>query len=244
MSMEELFAENSFAHKDPARHGLYPLLSRFNHSCIPNCKVPEFIDGTSRNGVGAISSFATEEIAYGEEITFCHNDNLEGRARSDRHRELCFVCDCRACTLGTPFQKLSDMRRIFIRGLNYLTQGRDIDYQKDTSRNPLILNPALKKAAEEMKITISAKLVYILLSMVLVEQEGLLDAFEVKRMEPGIVLVVNLFRGEEIARVARLAVAQESWVEKFLVALELFWREDDADVPFAMLLRMERGMSG
>ncbi|CAI7629722.1 unnamed protein product [Penicillium viridicatum] len=44
-SMNEAFAENSFniANSDrdePEAHGLFPLHSRFNHSCIPNAKVP------------------------------------------------------------------------------------------------------------------------------------------------------------------------------------------------------------
>ncbi|KAJ9489726.1 hypothetical protein VN97_g3538 [Penicillium thymicola] len=44
-SMNEAFAENSFniANSDrdePEAHGLFLLHSRFNHSCIPNSKVP------------------------------------------------------------------------------------------------------------------------------------------------------------------------------------------------------------
>jgi hypothetical protein len=73
-NMIEAFAENSFATSnsiipqanEPPIHGLFLLLSRFNHSCIPNSKFPS-TDGE------VIACFATKDIAAGEEITFCYN---------------------------------------------------------------------------------------------------------------------------------------------------------------------------
>src|SRR5947207_818289 len=57
------------------------LHSRFNHSCIPNSKVPD-ISGE------IIAMFATRDIVAGEEITFCYNSDFECRAKHARHQEL------------------------------------------------------------------------------------------------------------------------------------------------------------
>lgn len=97
--MTEAMAENSFAISDgtngPLRHGLFVLHSRFNHSCIPNCKIP-----TSVGDVAA--RFATRAIVAGEEITFCYNIDCKGMTRHERHQALRFVCDCKACLIDTP----------------------------------------------------------------------------------------------------------------------------------------------
>lgn len=62
-------AENSFALPNPSgpeHHGVYVLLSRLNHSCVPNSNIPD----TDIEG-GIIACFATRDIEVGEEITFC-----------------------------------------------------------------------------------------------------------------------------------------------------------------------------
>ena len=125
--MAEACAENSFeiSQSEPIAtpaHGLFLLMSRFNHSCIPSSKIPTTSGETIR-------IYATRNITAGEEITFSYNSDFECRTRNDRHEKLRFVCDCKACLLGTPFQKLSDQRRTLIRGLQYLTRGEDIDGQ-------------------------------------------------------------------------------------------------------------------
>ncbi|KAJ5214527.1 hypothetical protein N7449_001696 [Penicillium cf. viridicatum] len=66
-SMNDAFAENSFniANSDrdePEAHGLFPLHSRFNHSCIPNSKVPT-VSGE------IISSFAIRDIDVGLDMS-------------------------------------------------------------------------------------------------------------------------------------------------------------------------------
>ncbi|KAF2685938.1 SET domain-containing protein [Lentithecium fluviatile CBS 122367] len=225
-SMTGMFAENSFALTRPFGHGLFPLHSRINHSCLPNCKLPDPAEGTTTPGDGAITCFATKDIAYGEEITFCYNTDFECRTRDDRYRELRFACNCKACTLGTPFQLLSDMRRTLIRGLQYLTTGTDLDGQKDSSQTPLIVDPDLKKDAETMSIPLSNRLVYSLLSMALVEQEGLMDEFTVRRMNPAILLLASRFRDKQNAEIAGAAMGREMWTEKFGVAVEMFGRGD------------------
>jgi hypothetical protein len=142
--MNYAFAENSFALSDnPLKHGLFLIHSRLNHSCIPNCNVP------STKGE-IIASFATKDIAAGEKITFCYNTEFECSTRGGRHQVLRFTCECKACLPGTLFQHLSDTRRTLIRGLQYLTFGRDLNGQRQGSESPIIIDSQLKKAAEDL----------------------------------------------------------------------------------------------
>src|SRR6267378_2812412 len=71
-----------------------------HHSTIQpvNPKVPT-------TGIGIVESFATRDIIA--------------------HKELEFICDCKACIPNSLFQQLSDMRRTLIRGLNFLLTGTD-----------------------------------------------------------------------------------------------------------------------
>jgi hypothetical protein len=242
--MTQACAENSFAisnsirpqANDPPIHGLFLLHSRFNHSCIPNSKVPI-------TGEEIIASFATRDIVAGEEITFCYNTDFECRTRHERHQALRFVCDCKACLTDTPFQQLSDMRRTLIRGLQYLTLGVDLNGQKQGSASPIIVDSKLKKTAEDFSIPLSARLIYNLLVMCLLEEEGLLDDFMVERFNPGLLQITALFQTGSNARIARQAMAQETWQEKFCVAFGLYGRGDVADHATAVSLRMLHGLS-
>ncbi|KAF2641477.1 SET domain-containing protein [Massarina eburnea CBS 473.64] len=235
-SLTNAFAENSFATVTPPGHGLYLLHSRFNHSCIPNAKIPS-LDGTS------ITSFACRDIARGEEVTVCYNTDFECRIRSDRHKCLRFTCVCEACRRGTAFQVRSDMRRTLIRGLQYLTLGTDIDtlgIQNRKSGSHIISDPKLRRAAETMNIPLPSRLLYNLLIMVLLEHEGLLDDLMVQRMEPGIVTIAHFMQTKENADVARQAMAQETWLGKLCTAFVLWGREDLADGELAVQLRQLR----
>jgi len=235
--MTEAFAENSFAISiNPPIHGLFLLHSRFNHSCIPNSKIPS-------TGGEIVASFATRDIIAGEEITFCYNTDFECRTRHDRHQALRFICDCKACLPGTPFQQLSDIRRTLIRGLQYLTLGVDLNGQRQGSVSPIIVDSKLKKVAEDLSIPLSARLIYDLLAIYLLEDEGLLDDFMVEGLNPGILRTAAWFKTESNARIARLAMAQETWLEKFCVAFRLYGRGDVADHAIAVQLRMLHGLS-
>jgi len=242
-SMTEAFAENSFANSDdinPLGYGLFILLSRLNHSCIPNSKVPV----AEANGE-SIANFAIRDIAAGEEITFCYSRGFELRTRNDRHRALRFECDCKACLIGTPFQELSDTRRTLIRGLQYLRLGIDMVGlgQKQGAASPIIFDPELRKAVETFSIPISSRLIYSLLVVYLLEEEGLLDDFTVERFRPGILQLAALFKTESNARIARVAIAQETWLEKLCMAFTLYGRADVADDEIAMLLEIVQGLS-
>lgn len=111
---------NPNRHEDTAQ-GLFVLLSRFNHSCIPNALMP-ISKGDS------ISCVATRDIRPGEEITFCYMD-LECTTSLARKKVLGFSCNCKACVPGTAFHQASELRRQLIRGLTYLTTGMDLAAQ-------------------------------------------------------------------------------------------------------------------
>ncbi|KFY01546.1 hypothetical protein O988_02687 [Pseudogymnoascus sp. VKM F-3808] len=222
--MTQVYAENSFAISNGVRpqansrpmHGLFLLHSRLNHSCVPNSKIP-VVNGK------IIASFATRDIVAGEEITFCYNTDFECRTRYDRHQKLRFVCDCKACLTGTHFQQLSDMRRMFIRGLQHLTLGADLDGKGQGSAPPIIIDSKLKTAAEDFSIPLSSRLIYNLLVVYLLEEEELLDDFMAERLNPGILKVAASFKTESNARIARLAITQKTWLEK-TVTIVLSWR--------------------
>jgi hypothetical protein len=236
-SMNEAFAENSFNiansdHDEPEAYGLFPLHSRFNHSCTPNSKIPT-VSGE------VISSFATRDIDAGEEINFCYNPDFEGRTRYERHQALRFTCDCVACLPGTPFQQLSDMRRRLIRGLQYLTHGVDLDGQRQSS-HAIIFDSTLKFVAETFSITLSSRLIYALLTMFFLEEEGLLDDFMDARLRPSLTQTVQLFKSKSNKSIAGLAMEQKTWVKKLEVAFELYGREDPADYEVTLALRQLR----
>lgn len=237
-SFNEAFAENSFSiaasdlSKPPA-HGLFPLHSRFNHSCIPNSKIP-----TSSGEI--ISAFATRDIDAGEEITFCYNTDFEGRTRYERHEVLRFACNCMACLPGTPFQRLSDMRRRLVRGLQYLTLGADLDGQRQSSHFSLIVDSKLRNVADNFSIPISSRFIYTLLTIFLIEEEGLLDDFMVERLRPSLIRIAGLFKLESNCSIARLAMNQKSWLKRLLVGFELYGRKDTADHEVTLALRQLR----
>ncbi|KAK3380344.1 hypothetical protein B0T24DRAFT_190996 [Lasiosphaeria ovina] len=238
---EHAFAENSFnmagedhggRQRDGPR-GLFLLHSRFNHSCVPNTKIP-----TSNREISHVQSFAIRDILPGEEITFSYESDFGCMTREERHRQLRFPCRCDVCQAGTTFQQLSDMRRRLVRGLQYLQIGKDLDGRKqEASDRPLITDIQLKRAAETGSIPLSSRLIYGVLVMVLTEQEGLLDDFLAERLSPSIRAAAAMFRTESNARLAKLAMAQETWLERLCVAFRLYGRADAADAALAEALR-------
>lgn len=239
--LSDAMAENSFqVHTQGSNlsaHGLFLLLSRFNHSCVPNSKIPT---SSGETGGEASAIFAMRDIAAGEEITFCYNPDFSSRTRYERHQLLRFPCNCEACHAGTS--QASDMRRTLARGLQYLTLGKDIDGQRWDSTLTFFVDPELRRAAEELTIPLSSRLVYNLLVMALLEEEGLTE-FIVETMLPGIQRISKLFATESNAKIVKLAMAQGTWLEKFCVAARLYGREDAADHAIAHALKMVRDSS-
>jgi hypothetical protein len=230
----QVFSENCFVTSEkPPIWGCFLLHSRFNHSCLPNTKILEVKAGET------ITSLAVKEIAASEEITICYNNDFEVRTTDERHKALRFpvVCNCKACLPGTTFQQLSDMRRTLVRGLNYLLHGRDLDGSKSTT---IIVDPEMKKAAQELNITLSARLVYNVLVMVLLDQEGLLDDIQAEKFGSRVLQMPNLFKTESNTRIAKLVVVQQTPLDKFCVANKLYGQADAGDELIAALFRRQR----
>jgi hypothetical protein len=131
------------------------------------------------------------------------------------------------------------MRRTLIRGLSFLTIGVDPIGDRLESASPIIFNSKLRKEAQEFGIPLSVKLIYELLTMYLMEEEGLMDDFVAERCNPAILRTSTLFKTESNARIARLAVAQETWLEKLRVALRLDGLEDAGD---RLSIRQQHGL--
>lgn len=235
-SMEKTFKENSFclaAH--PLAHGLFVILSRFNHSCIPNCKIPH--EGLYKE---QLQAYATRVVMPGEELTICYNPDFELRTTGERIQRLRFQCDCKACSIGTFFQRISDMRRTLLRGLDYLTRGEDVDGPRPVSEQPILNDPQVRRAAEELRIPLSTRLIAHVLRGFLLEEEGLLDHFMVERILPSVRVAAASFRTPSNARMAATVVAQKSWLGKVCAAFRLYGKEDDGDQEVAAGLRMAR----
>ena len=139
-------------------------------------------------------------------------------------------------------QQLSDVRTL-IRGLQNLTLSVDLNGQRQGSVSPIIVDSKLKKTAEDFSIPLSARLIYNLLVMSLLEEEGLLNDFMVERFNLGILQMTALFQIGSNARIARQAMAQETRQEKFGIAFGLYGRGDVADHATAVGLRMLHGLS-
>ncbi|KAK8054898.1 hypothetical protein PG993_000125 [Apiospora rasikravindrae] len=231
------FAENSFAigtdTHSPA-HGFFPLLSRFNHACLPNAAVPLLKDAD------APALYATRDIAAGEEIAFSYDPRFESRTARERHASLGFACGCRAChPPGSRFQRASDLRRRLIRGLQFMVSGDD----DGEERFHVIAEPEVRKQVAECRTPLSVLLVCNLLTQCLMEAEGILDDFEIGRLQPGATAMAKMLRRPENARIARFAMAQRTPNERLRVAFALYGRADEGDEEMAYTLRHIQGVS-
>ncbi|KAK8087668.1 hypothetical protein PG997_002629 [Apiospora hydei] len=242
-SPAKAFAENSFA-LGPDAHGFFPLLSRFNHCCIPNAAVPliNAQDAAADTGPALI---ATRDIAAGDEIAFSYDPRFESRTARELHASLGFACGCRAChPPGTRFQRASDLRRRLIRGLQFMVSGDNEDEGEGPSeRFHVIADPEVRRRVAECRTPLSVLLVCNLLTQCLMEAEGILDDFEIGRLQPGAAAMAKMFRRPENASVARFAMTQRTPGERLRVAFSLYGRVDDGDEEMAYTLRHIQGLS-
>ncbi|OIW29712.1 SET domain-containing protein [Coniochaeta ligniaria NRRL 30616] len=236
------FAQNNFYFTGPSHLGgagdtcgCFLLMSRFNHSCLPNAAVPNSGGQGDKNGLVCC---ATKDIAAGEEITYCYNPEFEGKTRLERREALGFqfVCDCKACHLGTAFQRASDMRRRLIRGLMYLCDGEEINGSRTKW---LITDSRMREAAENLDTTISSRFIYTHLIAFFLEEEGLLNEVQHAKLFAGMPLAA-FFATESNVVIARLTVAQNTWWKKLCVACYLWGRGDAADLQLTAGLRKRR----
>lgn len=237
-SMRAAFEQNSFDfYSDRGiSFGLLLLASRFNHSCVPNAIAPTSTEEQT-------TLIARHNIYVGDEITFCYDSDLAMQTRQERRRTLNFRCRCTVCVPVTPHDQLSDLRRQFVRGLQYLNMGEDFDGKKiyDLGSSSLLLDPTLKKAAEQCTISISRRWIMNILALYLLEEEGLLD--QSNSNIDGVVRVAQYFKTKSNVRIAKLVLEKRTWAEKLWVAFRLLGKSDENDSYFAALMRIGCGLS-
>ncbi|PQE17468.1 SET domain protein [Rutstroemia sp. NJR-2017a WRK4] len=232
-NMADVWAENSFSMYNKSQssgHALFVLMSRFNHSCVPNARIP-----VRHNEAAAI--FAVRDIELEEEITFCYTSDLSVRVSSQRRRVLGFPCQCQACQISTPFHELSEARRTLLRGLDFLTGGKEVVNEGQDLEKPIIFDPKLRKQVQDFDISLSSRFIYDILIVYLLEEEGLLDEFLLKELVPAVTTTKDLFRNRDNIKMASLALAQPTWFGRVCVAFSMYGREDPADRKTAAMFR-------
>lgn len=237
-TMVEAFKWNSLGLSvTPEAHGLFIVLPRLNHSCIPNCTAPYGTLEKNQQQIRAIKA-----IMPGDELTFCYHSPFQCWSTRDRAQSLSFQCGCKACLIGTPFQQASDMRRALLRGLHYLIHGKDIEGPNVLSPGPVLSDPGVKQAAEELRIPLSTRLIATVLRGFLLEEEGLMDRFQIEDLRTAIQGLGVSFKTRRNAQIAAIVTAQKSWLEMVCAAFKLYGKEDEADQEVAAKLQMDRAM--
>ncbi|KAL2185826.1 hypothetical protein L209DRAFT_347518 [Thermothelomyces heterothallicus CBS 203.75] len=82
------------------------------------------------------------------------------------------------------------------------------------ARIPADLRPAAETCGGDLRHTHLVATDLRPSSVVLLQEEGLLDDFKVTRVSPGISTLVGSFRDKEDAEIARLAMVQDSWIKR------------------------------
>lgn len=141
---------------------IYPIGSRFNHSCDPNITMLYPLKGVYQ-------TFRTlRAVEAGEELSFCYADKINYLTTAQRKVELSddafhFTCLCSLCQLPATQRLASDLRRVLLRHLRLWLRKKDIaDVQ---------LSPALLETAPDPKLM--ERGVYTLLYAMLQEAEGM-----------------------------------------------------------------------
>ena len=102
-----IWRTNNFAlgrSNNKSKNGIFPNLSRFNHSCVPSAEF-RWNEKLYRQEIRAI-----REISPGEEITLCYFTlEVMGQSKKDRQEYLeshyGFICACQACSLEGKINK-------------------------------------------------------------------------------------------------------------------------------------------
>ena len=111
-SVGGIFETNSIPHGDHNAYGLFPIISRFNHSCVANA-IYQW-----RESLGTNVVVATRDIKAGDEIDISYFKNFEmGRAERQEMTlsKFCFICRCTACVDANVSP---DATRLQLRELN------------------------------------------------------------------------------------------------------------------------------
>ena len=93
-----IFLTNGLPLSDYSLMGVFPVINRLNHACLPNCSV-RWDKDTDR-----LQLFSSQEIQAGTELTISYYDMLTNEPdRGSRQRYLSqhfyFTCSCTLCSL-------------------------------------------------------------------------------------------------------------------------------------------------
>ncbi|KAF2670947.1 SET domain-containing protein [Microthyrium microscopicum] len=213
--------QNFFAVPNSPPTGVYILSSRFNHSCVPNC----FIIPRETNMV----TYASQDIAQGDELKFCYNSELRYQVAEERLRTLLFKhVDCKACEPGS-YRDISDFRRTLIRALEYLSLGIDKNAKQGTPFAIKHIDPELRKKAESGCMTLTSRFIYDVFIVALMEAEGLQDPIKAGDLLAQLEAYGRAFQTSRNAYIAKLAMSQPNGCDKFLIALRFWGRSDLGD---------------
>lgn len=125
----------------------------------------------------------------------------------------------------------------------YLIQGVDIDGKKQIHGQPLITDRKLKQAAERRELELSSIFVFYLLTIALLESEGLLDQFKLDRLIPSVRRLANWFQTPSNAAIASAAMKEPTAAQRLFVAVGLYGKLDAFDCA-AELRRGEMNPAG
>ncbi|CAJ1409466.1 unnamed protein product [Effrenium voratum] len=124
-SLKGIFNTNSIGCYSSALDGvLCVVISRFNHSCLPNCE-QSWDDDLFRQRL-----FACKDIKKGEELCFSYVEPFLSFAERSEilEKRYVFRCDCPACTRSGEALRQSDARRRRLGQLvSQLSQGASAD---------------------------------------------------------------------------------------------------------------------
>jgi len=115
-----------FTDHDRFESGLFPMISRINHSCFPNA---QFVDDTKHEMHGIIALCG---ISAGEEITHCYIDIDLFMADSMKRQKYIlehygFECQCRDCVLFKKRDKFRRKYREFEEGMDKAFELEQLD---------------------------------------------------------------------------------------------------------------------
>ena len=105
-----IFLTNALPLCDYSLMGVFPIINRINHSCLPNCCV------RWEKNTDSLHLFSMQEIQPGTELTISYYDMLSNEPdRQSRQEYLSkhfyFTCDCSLCRLTGADLKQDDTNR-------------------------------------------------------------------------------------------------------------------------------------
>lgn len=197
------FSANYFGNSDWESPQMFPLASRFNHSCQPNTV---WLTALSKD---YHTLRTVKDVEEGEELTFCYSSDFSLMTTHQRQQELekpkrNFQCACTHCALPLAQLAVSDMRRHLLRQLHRWLRKKDLDHADPAALNTTP-DPTLVKNG-----------VYSLLYAMLHESEGIVSGNDA-HMAYALTAwqVLNVAYHEKVERIpARVVQDMRMWMQK------------------------------